>query len=459
MRMSVRTFADALGVAHRTVGRWEASGDRAELLPDSQEYLDTMLERADPPARQRFAQLLGAAAAQDGASHPLAAACDDNAVTTPRPQRPWDPVLATPTVDFAPMLYSAMAPGAGRADRLDDEVDDVDRRRFLQTLAALGTSMAGLETLRHDLLAAVGGDAADLAEWEAIAWEYGSAYTTTPPADLLRQLATDLLVAREQLGRVRSDPQRRGLQRVIAQLAAYTAQSAGNLGDPREAVRWWRAARQAADASDNADVRVWVRGREVIRGLYEHRPLDTMLALADEALAITTQPGMGTGSVLCGRAQALAMLGRANEARQALNDLYDLVDRLPARVTSDVDSMYGWPEYRTRHTESFVWTHIGDIGRAAVAQELALPMYPAGMARERAQVQLHRALGLIRTGDPAAGAADACAALEGLPSGQRIEVVLEVARWAAAAVPARGHRYSEVGQLREMLALPSGPGS
>lgn len=307
------------------------------------------------------------------------------------------------------------------------EDEDVDGRQFVHAFSALSSGALALETLRHDLSAAINGKDIDLGEWEATAWEYGGAYSTTPPMVLLQQLTVDMVVAREQLRYVRSEPQRRGLNRVIAQFAAHTAQTTGNLGNIRESYRWWRIARRAADASQDPEVRVWVRGREVIRGLYEHQPLESLLALAEEAMAITIEPGMGTGSVLCGRAQALAMLGRADDARQSLTDLYDLVDRLPARVTSDMDSMFGWPEYRTRHTESFVFTQIGDHARAALAQEQAIPLYPDAMARERTQVQLHRAICLIRSGDPAAGSSAACDALSQLPDTHRIEVVLEVA--------------------------------
>lgn len=454
-------LADKLGVGHRTVGRWEADGANAGLRPDSQAVLDTMLTRADISAQQRFLTLLREAADENpgdslrGVDFDPTAAIgghNDAKTATQGLHRPWETVLTAATLETAPMS----APHG--AEPYDDEVEDVHRRRFLQSLAALGTSsLTGPEALRHELFSATGGDAADLTEWEAIAWEYGSTYAATPPLDLMGQLATDMVVAREQLGRARTDLQRRGLQRVIAQLAAYTAQTAGNLGNRREAVRWWRAARQAADASAHAEIRVWVRGREIVRGMYEHRPVDYLLNLADEALAITDRPGVGTGSVMSGRAQALAMSGRAAEARAALADLYEMVDRLPSRVRTDVESMYGWPEYRLRHTESLVFTHIGDLVAAEAAQDQALTLYPAGFFRERTQVQLHRAQRLIRGGEPVAGAADACAALDGLPEGHRIEVVLEVARWAAAVVPATEHRRTEVGELLEMLALPAVP--
>lgn len=457
LRLSVRSFADQLGVGYRTVGRWDAGGDDAELRPDSQACLDTMFSRADVAARERFQAVLGDV--KSGASVEIVDSGDSVALATPSPQRPWDSILSASTVDLGSSLMHPIL-GANTGPNEQYNEDDVNRRRFLQTFTALGVgSLPRLEALRHDLFSAIGGDAADAAEWDMIAWEYGSTYATTPPLQLVRQLTVDLIVARDHLNHVHNDPQRRSLHRVIAQLAAYMAQSAGNLGNLRESIRWWRAARQAADISSHPDVQVWVRGREVIRGLYEHRVPESLLALADEAMAITSRPGMGTGSVLCGRAQALAMLGRVDDAREALIDLYELTDRLPARVVSDIDTMYGWPEFRTRHTESFVFTQIGDHQRAETAQDLAIPMYPESMARERTQVQLHRAMRLIRTGDATTGAAVAVESVVSMPEDQRIEAVLEVARWAAASVPSKDRRHAEVGQLRELLALPAGASS
>lgn len=54
MRMSVRAFASHLGVAARTVAKWEAGGAGTVPRPDTQAILDTALARAEPQARRRF---------------------------------------------------------------------------------------------------------------------------------------------------------------------------------------------------------------------------------------------------------------------------------------------------------------------------------------------------------------------------------------------------------------------
>jgi transcriptional regulator with XRE-family HTH domain len=58
LRMSVRDFADYLGVSARTVSKWAALSDATSPLPRTQAILDTALTRAEPDARQRFQRLV-----------------------------------------------------------------------------------------------------------------------------------------------------------------------------------------------------------------------------------------------------------------------------------------------------------------------------------------------------------------------------------------------------------------
>src|SRR5574341_871700 len=58
LRLSVRAFAEHLGVAVRTVSKWEALEASTQPRPDTQAILDTALARADPAAQARFEQFL-----------------------------------------------------------------------------------------------------------------------------------------------------------------------------------------------------------------------------------------------------------------------------------------------------------------------------------------------------------------------------------------------------------------
>ncbi|MGP3959578.1 ElyC/SanA/YdcF family protein [Nonomuraea sp. 3N208] len=58
LRMSVRVFAQHLGVAPRTVAKWDHLGVATRPRPDTQAILDTALSRADSAAHLRFETLL-----------------------------------------------------------------------------------------------------------------------------------------------------------------------------------------------------------------------------------------------------------------------------------------------------------------------------------------------------------------------------------------------------------------
>lgn len=57
LRLGVREFAEHLGVAVRTVSKWEASSTATVPRPGTQSILDTALSLADRAAQQRFEQL------------------------------------------------------------------------------------------------------------------------------------------------------------------------------------------------------------------------------------------------------------------------------------------------------------------------------------------------------------------------------------------------------------------
>lgn len=57
-RLTVRGFAERLGVGVRTVAGWEAKRGETQLRPESQEILDTFLRKASEEIQQRFDALL-----------------------------------------------------------------------------------------------------------------------------------------------------------------------------------------------------------------------------------------------------------------------------------------------------------------------------------------------------------------------------------------------------------------
>jgi hypothetical protein len=57
-RMSIRDFADHLGVSDRVVSKWEAAGERIHPRPVNQAALDTSLSQCSATTHERFRQLI-----------------------------------------------------------------------------------------------------------------------------------------------------------------------------------------------------------------------------------------------------------------------------------------------------------------------------------------------------------------------------------------------------------------
>ncbi|MBV9142016.1 MAG: helix-turn-helix transcriptional regulator, partial [Pseudonocardiales bacterium] len=58
-RLSIRAFADHLGVDTRTITKWESRRGTITLLPDTQALMDTALGRAPDEVKIRFTQAVG----------------------------------------------------------------------------------------------------------------------------------------------------------------------------------------------------------------------------------------------------------------------------------------------------------------------------------------------------------------------------------------------------------------
>ncbi|MGH2769750.1 MAG: hypothetical protein ACRDJF_04425, partial [Actinomycetota bacterium] len=437
-RMTIEAFAEHLGVAVRTVARWEARGSKVVPVPVMQEALDTALERATPAQQSRFELLRSDDPARGARS-------------SGEPGEPW-PIDGPDwrKEGERPILWAAACQKEGG--------EDVNRRQLLVDLGMLGLAapLAGVEAVRQGLAAAFTGDerAADVDEWDEIAHEYARSFFVIPPDRLLRDLTADLSVLQLRLDEP-DDNLKRSFARVGGQLAAISAMAWADAGEAGRAHRWWRTARQLADRSGDTETRTWVRGWEVTNGLYEQRPVSIILDRAAEATSIAGPLACaGTAGLYAGLAQTLAVAGRAGEALAALERVAGVTDRLPARVVAAEDSMFGWPEVRLRHTESYVYTWLGDTSRAYAAQEAALRIYPESLARSRAKMLLHRVACMIRDGDVGGGLAYAGQVLDSLPVEHHTETVYALGRAAVRVMPVQERGRPEAVELRARLASP-----
>ncbi|MGH3775527.1 MAG: helix-turn-helix domain-containing protein [Pseudonocardiaceae bacterium] len=343
----------------------------------------------------------------------------------------------------------------------EDGEDMMKRRAFLQaaTLTGLGVggtaSTLGLEVVRRELNHVMIDErvTADVDDWQEIALDYGQAYLATEPAALLQALIADLHGLQLTIQRHPDETAQRQLLQVGALLAAFTAQTVANLGNLFAARRWWRTARHAADEAGDPYTMFWIRGREVVRAGYEHRPVRVILQLVREAeTRLDEAPPEALPELFSGKAQTLALAGRYVEAEQALCQVRECFGKLPTPLShTDSISAFDWGEERLRFAESFVYSHLGDFAKAEQAQQAALRLYPDSDMRSPAQIELQRALCLVRSGDFTQGTRHAQTTITNLPVMHRIRPVADLGQRVLDVIPARERQQGWAQEYRECL--------
>lgn len=339
----------------------------------------------------------------------------------------------------------------------EDGEESMERRAFILRAAVLAARKASgttpmLEATRHDVHRSLANHqgTADVDEWQEIARDYGQTYLTTSPATLLRALIVDLAGVQLTLQQHAEDETtQRKLWQAGALLAAFTAQTAANLGNLIEARRWWRTARLAADRSANLSTMFWVRGREIIRAAYEHRPVGAILQLIVETEArLDGVRPEALPEFFTGKAQTLALAGRHTEAEHALCSLREL----PVS-SSHGDSLFDYAEENLYLTESSVYSHAGNFVKAERSQEKALMLYDDTNLRGRAQIGMQRALCLVRMGYLAQGTRQAQETIINLPVVHRIRPIADLGQKVLGAIPAHERSRAWVKEYGECLRV------
>lgn len=424
LRMSNQSFAEYLDVAERTVANWRK---RPDIIPQPQiqKILDAALERAPDRAKAQFAFLMGETSSHTG----------EQAGT---PQRP----SATPTVE-------------------NDQEEQVERRRLLQSLAALGVGISplsqALETVRTMFGNTVGyDDRRDLDSWEEAIADYGYSYLTTSPANLIPSLAGDLVAVRSIIRRIpRSSPEYRSWCRVSGALSGFMAKTLSNQGQSRDSRQWWNMAQHLTDESGDLNAGLWVRGQRIIHGLYENRPLQALSYQVDAATEFGHDYACaGLADVITGRAQVAVLVGDNRSAEDALHRAESILGRLPSGVTEDASSVMGWGEDKLRYTEAWVYAHIGNENETDRAAVRALQLYPEPDTRTPAQINLIQAFARIRSGDVSEGIRQARIVYESLASDRRTTMLDALAMQALNSVPVEARKRSDVDEYRALVAIP-----
>ncbi|PEH78519.1 helix-turn-helix domain-containing protein [Nocardia farcinica] len=282
---------------------------------------------------------------------------------------------------------------------------DVNRRRFLSHLAATSIAPAvasdllsqGFSTRLH-----AGGPTVE--EWEATLARYGTDYMSQGAATIQQRLAADLVVLQQQLDSPR-------MWAIAARLMTLFAKTYPG-SDGNKAIAWYRMAAEAADRSEDIDIRVWVRGRAAIALGYEGAALPVAHTFADQALAISERSSLGRLNSLWGKAHAAVLEGDVRTARELVDEGRREFDR---SYSEEQTSDYAVPWWRVNVFLSLLAARLGDEKIAVQAQEDARAELPAQLPRFATHLAMHRGLMLVRAGDRQQGVALARAALDALP--------------------------------------------
>ncbi|TDD75066.1 helix-turn-helix domain-containing protein [Actinomadura rubrisoli] len=327
--------------------------------------------------------------------------------------------------------------------------DDVLERRTLLQLAALGMGASALgptgEPVRQLLALILDSEPREPDDWNMTLSDHLHALRTRPPAQVSTDLLVDLFAIQHQLQSA-DTTDKTELQRVTAALSILHANALTRLGDHGAAIHWSRTARAAADASDDLDLRMMVRCEEAGYGLYGQRDVATVLQLVDNAERLIDDTRSFWRADLAGtRAKAMSLLGRHDEARQALN-IFVGYDGDDARA-SIIPALWTWSQ--ASFAKSWVYAHVGNEIEADKAREEVLTRtrdYQYG-----ANVRLHEALCTVVNGGTDRGAREASEILAALPPSQQSHMITETGKAVLRAVPRERQDRPAVRDLRAII--------
>lgn len=329
-----------------------------------------------------------------------------------------------------------------------DDWDEMERRRLLQ-LAALGLGTGAFassgEPVRQLLDLVLASESRSIEDWGLACADQLHALRTRPPSEVRDGLSIDLLAIQRQLTTTNAKGTTE-LQRILAALATLHANVLTRLGDHGSAIRWWRTAKSAADASGDLYVRMMVRCEEAGFGLYGQRDLTTVLSLTDNARQIAGDtPSFWFADLAGTRAKALTLLGRHAEAGHALNIF---VGWTGEDARGDIIPSL-WSADQAHFAASWVHAGSGNETEADRAREHVLAA--TRDYQYAANVRLHEAVCTVVQGGIDQGARQAATILDSLPLPYRSQMITETGKRVLRAIPADRSQHPAVSEFREVL--------
>jgi transcriptional regulator with XRE-family HTH domain/tetratricopeptide (TPR) repeat protein len=423
MRLSLRDFADRLGVSDRAVSKWEAGGGGSVPGPDSQAILDTTLrERVSDEERTRFELTLGGISTDGQAGRD--------------------------------------ADAKGSRGALEDiEVDRTQSQASLIVVRSAGAELSDLgqfEVLRQQMSDALSRGSmsdASLDDWERSVVRYGRATRDRPASILLADISEDLAELTRLLNQRHTASALRRLTRVTAQMSGLMCLMFCLLDDRPAFRRWARTAVIAANEAGDSETLSWILA-QVAHGYYYGGEISEAIEIARNAGEATQMPCAGTALASALEARGHAIQGNKAATLGALSRAEEILSRLSADEITP--SAFGYNEASFRFHEGNALTHLRDVKRAFIAQERALALCSQDNYNDWAMTRLDRAQCLIYDGNASGGLAYAAETMLNLSEDQRRGVITLRGHAIAANLSASEQKLVEARDLEEILMLTSG---
>ncbi|MEU3375502.1 hypothetical protein ABZ734_34385 [Streptomyces sp. NPDC006660] len=299
-----------------------------------------------------------------------------------------------------------------------------------------GPGLAALTTTRNDIDAALAADHTnpDLSYWENTAERYGYGYHGQAPADVLADLSEEVAALKPLLLVPRTDRDRTTLSHVTGRMTGMIAIVLHDLGQHREAHRWFATAARAAERSGDPLLHSWVLGREAMVPLNYGAP-QAAAQLAEKARHLAgNKPSAAAVLAAAVASRAYAIGGHRDQALEAVTAVEKLADQLSPQ--QHADTWFGYPMQKHHVHMSQALTLLGETGRAYEAQRAALELSRAPSLMTRALIAIDEASCRVHDGDREAAVGIVTQAYGGLPAAYRTGLTRTRALALYRALPA-----------------------
>jgi transcriptional regulator with XRE-family HTH domain len=297
LRLSMRAFAEHLGVATRTVAKWEAKGAQIRPLPDMQAMLDTALNLAGDEVSERFTATLEQA--------PRALTVVEAANPAP-----------------APVLAAASASAAAPADDCGHDCHDRPHDRPVDRVEERPDELSSRLAWAGAAL-----DAELVALFEQQTQSYRLLDRRLGARQLLAQTEGHVLQMAEVLAYSRVGRHRSALAAALAEAAALAGWQALDLGQPDRAWSLHETARAAAAQSGDSAVIAHVCAQQAYALLDVDRPADAVDQVRHaRETAGTRIPSILRAWLWAAEAEAIAGTGCQDGVRAAIDHAVHLID-------------------------------------------------------------------------------------------------------------------------------------